>query len=124
MSPNQSVCACADQRSPAYGPCGNTGSGVYACSNGLVCVQNMCRVPCDGTAPCPAGGTCETVGGVSICPVPAGVDAGMFGPKGGCGCAAGGWAGVFPVMLILMLLVRATERREALRRARAPGRRS
>ena len=106
------VCACSDQRSAAYGPCGAVNGGVFACSNGLACVQNMCRVPCENGTACPAGGTCELSNGVSVCPVPPGVDAGQFtGGNGGCGCEAGGWAGVFPVLMILVMLVRASERR-------------
>jgi hypothetical protein len=111
------VCACSDQRSAAYGPCGVVGTNVFACSNGLVCVSNMCRVPCANGDTCPAGGSCEVAGGESVCPLPPGVDAGQFTPvTGGCGCEAGGWAGVFPVMMILVMLVRATGRRSRKRR--------
>jgi len=105
------VCVCADQRSAAYGPCGAVNGGVFACSNGLVCVQSMCRVPCAAGDSCPAGGSCEQANGVSVCPLPPGVDAGQYGPPGGCGCAVGGWAGIFPVLMVLVMLVRATERR-------------
>jgi uncharacterized membrane protein len=85
---------------------------VFACSNGLVCVSNMCRVPCATGDTCPAGGSCEISGGESVCPLPPGVDAGPYIPGGGgCGCEAGGWVGVFPVLVILVMLARATERR-------------
>ncbi|HVE83653.1 MAG TPA: matrixin family metalloprotease [Myxococcales bacterium] len=117
VSGSSSVCACSDQRSPAYGPCGAVAGGVYVCSNGLVCLGNMCRVPCTATEPCPAGGTCDNVGGTNVCSLPAGVDAGLYAPNGGCGgCEVGGWAGVFPVLMVLVMLARATERRAAVRR--------
>ena len=115
LSGTNAVCACSDQRSAAYGPCGAVQGGVYACSNGLTCVGNMCRVPCDGAQPCSGGGTCEQVGGTSVCSLPPGVDAGLYAPTGSCGCAAGGWAGVFPVLLLLSLLARAGGRRRTVR---------
>ena len=65
-------CSCADEVAGAGEPCGQSGTALSACENGLKCVLSptqFCRVPCTitDTTACRAGETCTNVSGSTVC---------------------------------------------------------
>ncbi len=120
---NFSVCACDDQLAGQGQGCGAIAGEVFACAQGLTCVNSICRLQCSADAHCPDGYVCgsghcspwqtpeqpnDAGTNVPVTPKP---DAGAGGGSNdlGCGCSAG--AGAVGGWLALGLLGMATRRR-------------
>ncbi len=123
------VCACDDQRNSPGEGCGESGSDVFACSPGSLCIDRTCRLECvQGSDACGPGESCRQVAGTFVC-APTGVvlDGGPVGPDprpkpdggqtvngtDGCGCGAGdrGAGAGLALFAALALLSRAGRRR-------------
>lgn len=83
------ICGCADQLSPADGPCGNQPE-VHSCQPGTKCFNGLCRSQCDPAAPttCPQNTDCLQVGNVYYCQDHVATGGGQGG--GGGSTATGG----------------------------------